>query len=93
MLLWIHRSPITLLSVQVEAVILTDTGAPMIADAKRCQKNIVVRSLSESTDVYALAQNIIDRCKVKCLNPLMVHSMPNTQPNILCIAADLPTEN
>lgn len=61
----IHPSEnVIIVNYEVEAVILTDTGAPMIADAKRCQKNIVVRSLSESTDVYALAQNIIDRCKL-----------------------------
>eukprot|EP00040_Diaphanoeca_grandis_P026391 m.147705 g.147705 ORF g.147705 m.147705 type:complete len:748 (+) comp30555_c0_seq2:224-2467(+) len=58
---------------EVEAVILADSGEPMIAHAKRCQKNIKVRSLTERTDIEALALNIMERCKL--ITPQKFHEL------------------
>eukprot|EP00039_Didymoeca_costata_P013737 m.213474 g.213474 ORF g.213474 m.213474 type:complete len:782 (-) comp15860_c5_seq11:1677-4022(-) len=49
---------------EVEAVILSDYGEPMLGELKRCQKNIRIKSLSESTNIPELAASIAERCKL-----------------------------
>lgn len=63
---------------EVEAIILGDGGEPMIGEQKRCQKNINVKSLTESTNIPALAENIIERCRVS-VDSLLLH-LPNARP-------------
>lgn len=47
---------------EVEAIILGEMGEPMHGEAKRCQKNIRIKALTEQTDIPALAQTIVDQC-------------------------------
>uniref|UniRef100_H2YG61 Kinesin-associated protein 3 n=1 Tax=Ciona savignyi TaxID=51511 RepID=H2YG61_CIOSA len=49
---------------EVEATILGELGEPMLGEKKDCQKVIRVHSLNETTDIAALAQEIVERCKL-----------------------------
>nr|XP_018668779.1 kinesin-associated protein 3 isoform X1 [Ciona intestinalis] len=49
---------------EVEATILGELGDPMLGEKKECQKVIRLRSLNETTDIAALAQEVVERCKL-----------------------------
>uniref|UniRef100_A0A914XR60 Kinesin-associated protein 3 n=1 Tax=Plectus sambesii TaxID=2011161 RepID=A0A914XR60_9BILA len=49
---------------QLEATILGELGDPMIGERKECQKIIRLKDLNESTDISALAREVVDRCKL-----------------------------
>lgn len=51
-------------SYELEATILGEGGDPMIGDKKECQKLIRLKDLSPSTDISALAREIVQKCKL-----------------------------
>ncbi|ESN90663.1 hypothetical protein HELRODRAFT_70921 [Helobdella robusta] len=58
---------------EVEAVILSESGEPVLGDKKQCQKVVKVGAMGENTDIKLMAKNIIDKCK-------LIH--PSKQPEI-----------
>ena len=49
---------------ELEATILGELGDPMLGDRKECQKIIRLKSLNSSTDITALANEVITKCKL-----------------------------
>nr|CAB3259116.1 kinesin-associated protein 3 [Phallusia mammillata] len=49
---------------EVEATILGEMGNPMIGEKKECQKVIQLKSLNATTDISALAREILEKCKL-----------------------------
>ncbi|KAK3889150.1 hypothetical protein Pcinc_006727 [Petrolisthes cinctipes] len=49
---------------ELEATILGQLGDAMLGDKKECQKIIRLKSLNNNTDVAALAQEVVDKCKL-----------------------------
>jgi len=49
---------------ELEATILGESGDPMLGERKHCQKVIRLRSLHPKTDVAALAEEVIAKCKL-----------------------------
>ncbi|XP_046404614.1 kinesin-associated protein 3-like [Ischnura elegans] len=48
----------------LEATILGETGDAMLGEKKECQKVIRLKNLSSSTDISALAKEVVDRCQL-----------------------------
>ena len=49
---------------ELEATILGELGDPMLGDRKECQKIIRLKSLNSQTDITALANEVITKCKL-----------------------------
>eukprot|EP00095_Tigriopus_kingsejongensis_P012143 maker-scaffold954_size76946-snap-gene-0.19 protein:Tk12143 transcript:maker-scaffold954_size76946-snap-gene-0.19-mRNA-1 annotation:"kinesin-associated protein 3-like" len=49
---------------ELEATILGELGDPMLGERKECQKIIRLKSLNPKTDIAALAQEVIHKCKL-----------------------------
>jgi len=49
---------------EVEATILGELGDPMLGERKESQKVIRLKTLNPSTDISALAQEVVSRCKL-----------------------------
>ncbi|XP_070538501.1 kinesin-associated protein 3-like isoform X1 [Ptychodera flava] len=49
---------------ELEATILGELGDPMLGERKECQKIIRLRNLNSTTDVAALAREVVDKCKL-----------------------------
>ncbi|KXJ29546.1 Kinesin-associated protein 3 [Exaiptasia diaphana] len=49
---------------EVEALILGEMGEPMVGERKECQKVIRLKSLNNTTNIGALAKEIIEKCKL-----------------------------
>ncbi|XP_075259272.1 kinesin-associated protein 3-like isoform X2 [Convolutriloba macropyga] len=49
---------------EVEATILGEMGDPMLGERKNCSKIIRVKNLTETTDVRALSEEIVNMCKL-----------------------------
>mmetsp|Transcript_10146 Transcript_10146/g.17438 ORF Transcript_10146/g.17438 Transcript_10146/m.17438 type:complete len:799 (-) Transcript_10146:291-2687(-) len=49
---------------EIEEAILGESGEPIAIDKKKEQKKIKVKTLSQSSNIQALAQEIVDKCKL-----------------------------
>ncbi|XP_041482280.1 kinesin-associated protein 3 [Lytechinus variegatus] len=49
---------------ELEATILGEMGDPMLGERKECQKIIRLRSLNSTTDIAALAREVVEKCKL-----------------------------
>ena len=49
---------------ELEATILGELGDTMLGDRRECQKIIRLKSLNSSTDITALANEVITKCKL-----------------------------
>ncbi|XP_076359971.1 kinesin associated protein 3 isoform X2 [Tachypleus tridentatus] len=49
---------------ELEATVVGELGDTMLEETKECQKIIRVKSLNDSTDISALAQEIVEKCSL-----------------------------
>uniref|UniRef100_A0A8V5HGJ5 Uncharacterized protein n=1 Tax=Melopsittacus undulatus TaxID=13146 RepID=A0A8V5HGJ5_MELUD len=49
---------------EVEAMILGETGDPVLGERKECQKIIRLKSLNANTDIASLARKVVEECKL-----------------------------